>query len=202
MPSHKKPVLKNDAIRVILNVFQKHKLQTYSELAKQGATSAILKKLVEEGLITAVGSGIYASIQLDPFVAAVLATAKHYPQAVISGHTALQIHGLGEEYVLKVDVDISRDTSVRNRMLAVHRVSNSRLVGIISMPYHGGKIRIYDIERTLCEAYLLDSRGPIFFKALKRYCAIGSVITEQIAKYDHILKTQVLSHLRQELADG
>jgi len=33
------------------------------------------------------------------FVAAVLATTKCYPNAVISGLTALQIHGLAQEYV-------------------------------------------------------------------------------------------------------
>lgn len=102
----------------------------------------------------------------------------------------------------KVDVDISRDTSVRNRMLAVHRVPNRRLIGVTSMLLMAGKFSIYDLERTLCEAYLLDQKGAVFFKALKRYCAIGKIASDVIAQYDQILKTQVLSHLRQELADA
>ncbi len=73
---------------------------------------------------------------------------------MISGLTALQIHGLAEEYIQKVDVD------------------------------------------------RLDPKGSMFFKALKRYCSKGHVDSTAIAQYDQILKTQVLMHLRQELADG
>lgn len=161
-----------------------------------------MKRLVEEGLVSAVGSGIYASTELDPFVAAVLATTKYYPHAVISNLTALQIHGLAEEYIQKINIDIPRETSIRNRMLEVHRVPKKRLIGIVSLPFHGEKIRIYDLERALCEAYRIDPRGPIFYKALKRYRARGKLSTELIAQYDRILKTEVLTHLRQELADG
>jgi predicted transcriptional regulator of viral defense system len=146
--------------------------------------------------------GIYASTELDPFVAAVLATAKYYPSAIISGITALQIHELAQEYVEKIDVDISRGTSIRNKMLQVHRVPSQRLIGMMELKFHGSKIRIYDIERTLCEAYHLDPSGPLFFKALKRYVARGKVKASQIQKYDQKLKTHVLMHLRQELADA
>ena len=198
----KRPTESGTAIRNILDKLNKKRLQTYAELAQVGATSAILKQLADDGMITAVGSGIYASAKLDPFIAAVLATARYYPNAVISAHTALQIHGLGDEYISKVDVDISRDTSIRNRTLNVHRVSNNRLVGITSMVFHREKIRIYDLERSLCEAYLLDPKGAIFFKALKRYCAGGKIDSEAIVRYDRDLKTQVLTHLRQELASG
>jgi predicted transcriptional regulator of viral defense system len=202
MAPHSKTLKKNSASASIQNALKKHKVRTYAELSACGATGAILKRMVEEGLVTYVGSGVYASTQLDPFVAAVLATAKYYPQAVISGFTALQIHGLAEEYIQNVDVDIPRETSIRNRMLKVHRVAKNRITGVATIMFHGGKIRIYDLERSLCEAYRLDPQGPIFFKALKRYCAMGNTALDRIAQYDKALKTHVLTHLRQELADG
>lgn len=186
----------------VLGKVAQDRVSSYSELAKCGATSAILKELVEEGKMTSVGCGIYASVSLDPFVAAVLATSAYYPQSVISGHTALQIHGLGEEYVDRIDVDIPREKSIRNRLLGVHRVPEKRIIGVTSMPYHGAKIRIYDAERTLCEAYLLDPQGPVFFKALKRYCSSGHVKADVLAGYDQELKTHVTARLRQELADA
>src|SRR5687767_3696255 len=102
------------------NALRKHRVLAYSELTKYGAIGVYLKRLSEAGLITPVGSGIYASPKLDPFVAAVLATAKYYRQTVISGITAMHIHGLSEEYIQKIDVDIPRETSIRNRMLEVH----------------------------------------------------------------------------------
>lgn len=85
---------------------------------------------------------------------------------MISGLTALQIHGLAQEYVDKIDVDISRTTSLRNKILNVHRVPDSRIVGVTTVAVQGRAIRIYDIERSLCEAYRMDTGGALFFKAL------------------------------------
>lgn len=157
--------------------------------------------MTEAGQIISVGSGVYASASLDPFVAAVHATAKYYPHAVISGQTALQIHGFGQEFIEKVDVDVPRETSIRNNILRVHRVPHARMIGVTQLKYEGALIRVYDRERTLCEAYLLDPAGPIFFKALKRYVVEEKINTSKIKHYDQAAKTKVLSHLRQEIAD-
>ena len=187
----------------ILRALARNQVMTYSELNQQvGASGMKLSRMAKAGLLIPVGSGIYASSALDPLVAAVLATTKYYPQAVISGFTALQIHGLGEEYIEKIDVDVRRETSIRNKMLRVHRVPHARLVGIITFKYQGVSIRIYDPERTLCEAYLLDPEGAHFFKALKRYVANGKIDYNKIQKYDKSVKTHVLDRLRQEVADA
>jgi len=187
--------------KLILATLKKHKVLTFSELQKRGASGSFIYKLTEEGLVIAVGSGIYASSSLDPFVAAVLATAKYYPRAVISGLTALQIHGFGQEYIERIDVDIPRENSIRNKLLRTHRVPKSRLIGIEIMNFHKGKIRIYNRERSLCEAYLIDQEGLIFFKALKRYVASGNIHFDLIQQYDKATRTQVLKHIRQEVAD-
>ncbi len=186
----------------ILRALARYRILTHAELTKFGASGIKLRRMSQAGQVISVGSGIYATTRLDPFVAAVLATAKYYPQAVISGLTALQIHGLAQEYIDKVDVDVPRDTSIHNKMLQVHRVPRSRLVGITEIKYESGKIRIYDRERALCEAYRLDPSGTLFFKALKRYVAKGKVDPDQILLYDHAAKTSVLAHLRQEIADA
>jgi predicted transcriptional regulator of viral defense system len=190
-----------ELIDPVLEALNRHKLLTHAELVKTGASGVKLRRMTEAGLMTAVGSGIYASVALDPFVAAVLATAKYYPQTVISGLTGLHIHGLSQEYVEKIDIDIPRETNLRNKIFQVHRVPTSRLVGIEDLRFHGSSIRIYNRERTLCEAYRLDRAGPLFFKALKRYVGSGKLRTDLIQKYDQALKTRVLMHLQQELAD-
>lgn len=177
-------------------------LMTHAELIDFGVSAPALRKLADQGKIQSLTSGIYASIKLDPFVASALAASRYYPQAVISGLTALQIYGLAQEYIQKIDVDISRDSSLRNRLLNVHRIPNHRLIGITTVKYKAGKIRIYDLERTLCEAYLIEPAGPLFFKALKRYLAKTKPNPKLIAQYDAALKTHVLRHLQQELADA
>ena len=194
--------LKKPKLDSVLRALEKHKIMTLSELKKFGASGIKLRRMAETGQIVAVGSGIYAAPSLDPFVAAVLATSKYYPESVISGLTALQIHGLAQEYIDKVDVDIPRETSIRNKLLKAHRVPSSRLIGIARLKYEGSQITIYDIDRTLCEAYRLDPSGPLFFKALKRYIKLGKINSDRIHQYDKAVKTKVLSHLRQELADA
>jgi hypothetical protein len=186
----------------ILTALNRHRIMTRPELFELGANGTKLRRMTEAGQIISVGSGIYASAALDPFVAAVHATAKYYPDAVISGLTALQIHGFGQEFIEKIDVDVKRETSIRNKMLKVHRVPSPRLVGITNLKFQGTTIKIYDRERTLCEAYRLDPAGPLFFKALKRYIAEKKIDPAKVQAFDSAVKTKVLSRLRQEIADA
>ena len=185
-----------------LKAINKQLIMSHAELKKIGMKGTSLRRLTEAGLMHSLGNGIYSSISIDPFIAAVLATAQYYPHAIISGTTALQIHKLGQDYANRIDVDIPRETSVRNQMLKVHRVPKARIIGIQKMKFHHRMIRIYDIERTLCEAYRISKAGAEFFKALKRYVAMGKINSEKIQKYDLVLKTRVLLHLQQEQADA
>lgn len=171
-------------------------------LAIAGGNKMRIKRLADEGAIIPLGSGFYAHPSVDPFLAYTLVAANYYPNAVISNITALLIHKLADERVDGIDVDIARNRSIRNRILTVHRVPESHLIGIATQDYMGHKIRIYDIERSLCDAYKVDPAGHIFFKALKRYVAAGNVQVERVRQYDEVLGTKVLNAMRQELADG
>ncbi|MEW6055926.1 MAG: hypothetical protein AB1540_04860 [Bdellovibrionota bacterium] len=175
---------------------------TSQELVKALGSRVAIKRKADAGELVSLGSGLYASPSIDPFIAAVVATARHYPKAVISSFTALVLHKLSDEAISQIDVDIEKSSMIRNRLLRVHRVTKSRLTGITSMKFQGDKIKIYDVERTLCEAYKLDPAGPVFFKALKRYLKTYPVKPEAIHTYDKALGTQTLLHLQQELADA
>ncbi len=186
----------------LLTFLNKRRVATSKELEKFLPARAILKRLVDEGKLQPLGAGLYAANTLDPFHASVIAVAAYYPEAVISNLTAMVIHGLSDERIDRIDVDIDRGTSIRNKLLAVHRVPIKRLTGIEKAKFHGATIKIYDTERTLCEASFLDPGGPILFKALKRYIKRQTPNTTAILKYDGILGTQVLRHIQQELADA
>lgn len=161
-----------------------------------------IKREAKRGKIQPLGSGFYASPSLDPITAAMVAVAKYYPQAVISGRTALFLHKLSDHAVERIEVDIPKNTSLVNKLLEVRRVTESRLIGISKMELDGAKIKIYDLERTLCEAYRLDPAGPEFFTALKRYLKQKEPDTERIKAYNKALGTKVLIHVMQELADA
>ena len=173
-----------------------------SELVAILGSRVAIKRKAEAGLIHPLGSGIYASPSIDPFTAALIATTRYYPKAVISNLTALVVHRLSDEAIAQVDVDIDKSRDLKNRLLRVHRILKKKLIGISILEYQGHKIRVYDRERALCEAYLIDPAGPLFFKALKRYLGQGKPDADRIKRYDRALKTNTLLHLQQELADG
>jgi hypothetical protein len=75
------------------------------------------------------------------------------------------------------------------------------MIGISKLRLRGYPIRIYDKERTLCDAYREDPAGVLFFRALKRYVSGKDHDYSKLARYDETLGTEVMRHLRQELAD-
>ncbi|NBX91946.1 MAG: hypothetical protein EBQ85_01795 [Proteobacteria bacterium] len=189
------------SIESALKKLKTKKVMKASELERYISTRTQLRRMVEAGQLSALGSGLYAHPSMDPFAASLIATARYYPKAVISNITALVFHGLSDERVDRIDVDIPRNSSIRNKLICAHRVSDQNIIGAILPIYHGQKIRIYCKERALCDAYRMDPDGPLFLKAMKRYVKAGEVDAERIAKYDKALSTNVLRSLRQELAD-
>ena len=171
------------------------------ELVKLLGHRMAIQRLVEADKLLPLGSGYYSTPKVDPSVAQIHVVVRFYPKAVISGVSALIVHGLSDEKLDKVTVDIPKTTKLSNKLLDVRRVAKSRFVGTIRMDYFGQQIRIYDLERSLCDAYRID-RGALFFKALKRYLRQDSPNPDKIAKYDKILGTKVLQALQQELASG
>ncbi|MCX6126357.1 MAG: hypothetical protein NTV34_16610 [Proteobacteria bacterium] len=184
-----------------LNKLKAKKILRASELAPYISTRTQLRRMVEAGELIAIGSGLYAHPSVDPFTASLIATARYYPTAVISNITVLVIHGLSDERVDRIDVDIPRNSSIRNKLIHAHRVAAQNITGVIRLNYHGQKLKVYCKERALCDAYRIDPDGPLFLKAMKRYVKQGEVNADRIAKYDKALSTNVLRSLRQELAD-
>lgn len=172
-----------------------------AELSSYVSTRAQLGRYAESGKLTALGAGYYAHPSLDPFTASIMVVAKYYPETVISNLTALVIHGLSDERIDRIDVDIPKTSSLRNKLICAHRIPPIHIIGVVHQNFHGSEIRIYNLERTLCDAYHIDPDGPIFLKALKRYMKSSSINPDQIAKFDRILGTKVLRSLTQELAN-
>lgn len=183
-----------------IKLLKKEKVMKLSELTKLFGNRMEVSRKVKSGLIQSLGCGFYASVELDPFLASLAIVAKFYPEAIISSRTALYIYGLSQDYIQSIDIDIERNKSLRNKLLKVHRVPKSRLIGITKINFQGIKIQIYELERALADAYRIDPSGPYFYMALKRYLKRDKINTEKIILYDKKLKTKVMLHLQQELA--
>lgn len=171
------------------------------ELSRALGNRTAIQRVVASGKLVALGAGYYSTPDLDPSVAQVLVVAKFYPKAVISGVSGLVIHDLSDEKRQKVTVDMPKSAPIRNAIMESRRVTKARFIGIEKQDYFGQILRIYDIERLLCDAYRID-KGALFFKAMKRYLKAHKPQFEKIAKYDKALGTKVLRAIQQELADG
>jgi len=185
----------------VLNVIRKKLVMNSRELLKYLKNNVGIKRMADAGEIISLGNSLYSCTSIDPLTASIIAVARYYKNIVISRFCAAAIYEITDEPISRIDVDIERDKSLINSLMSVHRVSKKHLVGITHVVFYNEKIRIYDIERTLCDLYKADPEGPIFYKALKRYIARYEPDSTKIQKYDEILKTKCLKHLRQELAD-
>ena len=177
------------------SVFSSH------ELSRALGSRTAIQRAVAADKLVALGAGYYSTLDLDPAVAQVVVVAKFYPKVVISGVSGLVIHRLSDEMLQKVTVDTPKDRPVQNAIIQSRRVSKSRFIGVERRNYFGHSIRIYDIERLLCDAYRID-RGALFFKALKRCLRDHKPNFQKIIRYDNVLGTKVLPAIQQELADS
>ncbi len=172
------------------------------DLEKKCGSRAKVLEFVEAYGFSRLTHGMYASPNLDPYAAQIIAASKFYPKVVISGTSALIVHKLTDEHPELIDVDIPRQSSIRNQLLRAHRVSGAKLIGVETVDYFSEKIKVYNIERSLCDAYLKEGESAVFFKALKRYVRLERNKSALIQKFDAQLGSEVLRCLRQELANG
>ncbi|RYE43292.1 MAG: hypothetical protein EOP48_23000 [Sphingobacteriales bacterium] len=186
----------------VKKILREHKVARASDLAALNVSRLQLSRLATSGEIISLGAGYYAHSSQDPFIASIIAVSRQFPEGVISKASALVIHSLSDERIDQIDIDIARGTSIRNRLVHAHRTTDTFRVGVERLDFHGEKIRIYNIERSLSEAYKMGPDSEIFLKAIKRYSARVDPQYDKIAEYDSLLSTNVLRAVRQELADG
>jgi predicted transcriptional regulator of viral defense system len=186
----------------IFEIINENGVMRAKELSPYVASGAQLRRYAEDGRLISLGAGYYADPSLDPLTAVLAVVARYYPHAVISNITALFVHGLTDERIDQIDVDIPRESSIRNKLIRTHRVNPKLIKGVEEATYNGIRLKVYSKERALCDAYHVDPGGPIFLKAFKRYAKFGAVDADAIATFDKLLKTNVLRSAMQELADG
>lgn len=172
--------------------FEKEKVYRWKDLLKLlGSRTSVLQH-VEHGRLISLGSGFYASTKIPREEALLLAVARFFPRAVISGAGALYLHGLlGRDEGYEIEADIERSTNSRNKLVRFHRVTPSRQVGIMETRVQGFAVRVYDPERSLAECFLRKWPKSRLQTVLKNYLRKSSVNLERIREYDELLGTKV-----------
>lgn len=155
-----------------------------AELSKRLGSRTAISRLVERKKLQTLGSGYYAIPHISKFEATVLVVGRYFPKAILSGKTALKIHGLLHDDLEIVDADLERTTSQKNRLIRFTRVHKSRLTGIVQTNRRGLDIRVYDLERTLAEAALRGFSGEVLDDVLRKYVEKQQVNLNKVRHYD------------------
>lgn len=161
-----------DKIRKILK--KNNGTITTKEVEDLGISSKILTRMIEKGIIERVARGIY--IEVDTLEDKYFITQAICKKGIFSHETALYFHDLSDRTPIKYQLTIPsyyNNTLIKNKNYEFFYIKEDLYeVGIteIKTPY-GNKIRIYDLERTICDIIRNKKRIEIalFTDAMKRY---------------------------------
>lgn len=147
---------------------------TTSEVEDLGINSRILTRMIERGIIERVARGIYISVDTieDTYFTAQAICKK----GIFSHETALYFHDLCDRTPIKFQLTVPsnyNNISIKNSNYQFFYLKEELYnVGIIEMktPY-GNKVKVYDLERTICDIIRNKKKMEIalFADAMKRY---------------------------------
>ena len=148
-------------------------IETY-QVEELGINNKILTRMVENGIIERVARGVY--IEKDTLEDTYFITQAICRKGIFSHETALYFHDLCDRTPIKYQLTIP--SYYNTRLLKDKNYEFFYLkdelyeIGIteIKSPY-GNKIRVYDLERTICDIIRNKKRIEIalFTDAMKRY---------------------------------
>jgi predicted transcriptional regulator of viral defense system len=172
---------------------------TLSELIELTGSRRLAERAIEEGDLLKISHGLYSNVS-DPIREAMILLSKHYPEAVISGSSALLYQDLSDRMDEKIHVDVPRDVHMReSRFLEFHRVSENQRVGVEEKNIAGVNVKIYSRERALFEAQKFSK--PALYNAVKSYVN-GTVDYKELTRLDEIFGGEVLTLVRHEKSDA
>lgn len=158
------------------------------ELSKMNINTVSLTRLLRKGLIERVARGLYTSsnnIEDSYYI-----FQYKCPKAIFSHETALYFHDLSDR--TPIDLMVTIPSGYNSRLLKASNYKFSYIkedlheMGVIEMktPY-GNNIRVYDIERTICD--IIRDKNKIekyqFTDALKRYAKLKVKDISKLYKY-------------------
>lgn len=166
---------------------------TIKELEKNNINRYYLSVLSKEGKIVRISRGYYSLKNgfADNFYI-MLSKSK---RSVFSDATALYLHDLSDRNPSIYDITIPYgygNSYKDEKNVNLHYVKKELLdLGVIEMksPF-GMKVRVYDVERTICDIIKNKNRmdSEIFTRALQRYSKLKSKDLNKLMRYAKQLK--------------
>ena len=174
---------------------------TTEQVTSAGIHRSVLQELVEDGEIYRFGRGLYVSTNAweDDFNL----LQRKYETGIYSHDTALYLHGYSDRTPAQYTMTFLKgynSPSLKQESIIIKRViPENYSVGIIELPSPcGNPIRVYDLERTLCD--ILRGSGSdiqIVGSAMKKYATFKEKDIQKLMQYADLLhvKPKVLRYM-------
>ena len=174
---------------------------TTEQVTSAGIHRSVLQELVEDGEIYRFGRGLYVSTNAweDDFNL----FQRKYEKGIYSHDTALYLHGYSDRTPAQYTMTFLKgynSPSLKQESIIIKRViPENYSVGIIELPSPcGNPIRVYDLERTLCD--ILRGSGSdiqIVGSAMKKYATFKEKDIQKLMQYADLLhvKPKVLRYM-------
>ncbi|MBF4692250.1 type IV toxin-antitoxin system AbiEi family antitoxin domain-containing protein [Fusibacter ferrireducens] len=168
-----------------------------ADLDKYGIPRKYLHDLISEGKLERCDRGVY--VATDAIEDEMFAMQKKYSKLIYSHETALFIHDLSDrtpfEYSATVPSGYKVVSNVADRFKIYYIKKELHELGAISVnSSFGNEIRVYNIERTICDIIKSRSRIDIQIlnEALRRYVKIKSSDYFLLMEYAKKLKIETV----------
>lgn len=121
------------------------------DLTKNNIPRQYLKELQKKGIIKKVSRGLY--ISKDGKVNEFYILQNNYKNAIFSHNTALYFYDLTDRTPIKLDLTFKSNVRIENDMVNSHYIKEDNYeLGLTTKTLEDGtKIRIYNLERTICD---------------------------------------------------
>lgn len=175
---------------------------TSTQVTEAGIPRRCLKAMVESGAIYRAARGIY-SIP-DVWEDELFFIQYRFSKGIFSHETALYLHGMTDRTPIRYTMTFpfGYNTSNVNKQGINAKLSTEDTyeLGIITMPSpNGNKIKVYDIERTLCDIVKVRHRADIqvINQAMKTYARSNNKDIAKLMNYANRLhvKPKILKYM-------
>ena len=160
------------------------------DLKKYNIHRQYLKILEEKGEIYKVSQGIY--ITPDKDISEFSIMSYRYKNGIFSHNTALYFYNLTDRTPMSIDITFPSNVRVKDDFIESHYIKPElHKLGLTEMKLEDGtKIKIYDLERTICD--IIRDRNKvdpqIFNTAIKEYFNLSQKNLQLLYKYAKELK--------------
>lgn len=167
---------------------------TTAQVTEAGLHRSVLQKLVDSGELYRYGRGLY--VKSDTWEDDFYLLQRKYERGVYSHDTALYLLGYSDRAPIKYTMTFPKGyntLSLKQESIIVKRVvpKNYEFGTIEIKSLSGNPIRVYDLERTLCD--ILRGSGSdiqIVGEAMKRYAASKTKDIHRLMQYAEKLRVK------------